>query len=106
MTIHRLQKWEEFKAKAFQLRPQNVFYLSEPHLFASPPLGLRLTFYHCQDMWVFVDHADGAVLAKTGITVTNHLDNAHAEIREQDIRHFISKAFPGVEPVSLPPFIY
>lgn len=106
MTIHRLQKWEEFKAKALQLRPQNVFYLSEPHLFANPPLGLRLTFYHDQDMWVFVDHADGAVLAKTGITVTNHLDNTHAEIREQDIRNFISKVFPGVEPVSLPPFIY
>ena len=106
MTVHRVLKWEEFRDKALSVGLRNIFYLAEPHLFSNPPLGLRLTFYDDLDMWVFVDHADGSSLAKTGIPVTNHLDITHAEIKEQDIRDFLSKVFPGVEPVSLPPFIY
>ena len=106
MTVHRLKDWKEFKALALQLHPETMFYIVQPHLFRTPPLGLRLTFYHGQDMYVLVDHADGASLAKTGIPVTNHLDRTHAEIREQDIRAFLSSNFPWVEPVSLPPFMY
>jgi len=106
MTVHRVSHWNEFKALVLKLHPETMFYLAQPHLFTNPPLGLRLTFYHGQDMYVLVDYADGASLAKTGIPVTNHLDRTHAEIREQDIRDFLFDNFPWVEPVSLPPFMY
>jgi len=106
VTVHHTRTWEEFKALALKLRPETIFYIAQPHLFTRPPMGLRLTFYHDQDMYVLVDYADGAFLAKTGIPVTNHLDGTHAEIREQDIRDFITNNFTWVEPISLPPFMY
>ncbi len=106
MTVHHVSSWEEFKALALKVHPDTIFYIVQPHLFTKPPLGLRLTFYHGQDMYVLVDRADGASLAKTGIPVANHLDNAHVEVREQDIRDFLSDNFPWVEPTSLPPFMY
>lgn len=106
MTVHHIRTWEEFKALSLKLHPETVFYLAQPHPFRSPPLGLRLTFYNEQDMYVLTDYANGVSLAKTGIPITNHTDRIHAEIREQDIRGFLSDNFPWVEPVSLPPFMY
>jgi len=106
MTVYRLNTWEKFKARVLELRPKTVFYLAQPHPLRTPPLGLRLTFYHDQDMYVFVDYADGASLAKTRIPVTNHTNKIHAEVREQDICDFLSDNFPWVEPASLPPFMY
>jgi hypothetical protein len=106
MTVHRVNAWEEFKALAIEMHPVNMFYLAEPHLFSNPPIGLRLTFYHEQDMYVFTDHPDGPRLVKTGVPITNHTDKIQVEILEKDIHKFISNNFPWVEPVSLPPFIY
>jgi len=106
MTVYRLNKWEEFKALVSKFRPKTIFYIPQPHPLKTPPLGLRLTFYNNQDMYVFVDHAEGASLSKTGIPVASHMDKVHAEVREEDIRNFLSKNFPQVELVSLPPFMY
>jgi len=106
VTVHHVRTWEEFKTLALKLHPETIFYLAQPHLFRNPPLGLRLTFYHNQDMYVLTDYANGASLAKTGILIMNHTNGIHAEIREQDIRNFLSSNFPWVEPVSLPPFMY
>jgi hypothetical protein len=106
MVVHRIQIWEKFKDLALRARPVNMFYLAEPHLFTNPPIGLRLTFYDEHDMYVFTDRANGSHLAKTGIPITNHTDRIHVEIKEQDIREFLSRNFPWAELVSLPPFIY
>jgi hypothetical protein len=106
MVVHRVQTWEEFKDLALRTRPVNMFYLAEPHPLSNPPTGLRLTFYHEQDMYVFTDHANGSSLVKTAIPIAHHTDRIHVEIREQDIRDFLSSNFPWVEPISLPPFMY
>jgi len=106
VAVHHVRTWEEFKALVLKLHPETVFYISQPHLFIKPPLGLRLTFYSNQDMYVLVDYANSASLAKTGIPITNHEDRIHTEIREHDIRDFLSNNFPWIESVSLPPFMY
>ena len=106
MGVFRIQTWDEYKRRVSELHPGTVFYLSEPHPLRTPPLGLRLTFYNSSDMYVFVDHADGSSLVKTGIPVVNHMDRVNVEVREQDIRSFLSKTFPWAELVSLPPFMY
>jgi hypothetical protein len=106
MVVHHVRTWEEFKSLALKLHPDRVFYLAQPHLFSVPPLGLRLTFYHNQDMYVMTDSAKGASLVKTGIAITSPDDRIQAQVREQDIRDFLSQSFPWIEPVSLPPFMY
>ncbi|MCJ7634780.1 hypothetical protein MUP77_20610 [Candidatus Bathyarchaeota archaeon] len=106
MVVHHVRSWEEFKALALNHKPDTVFYLAQPHLFRTPPLGLRLTFYHGQDMYVMTDYAKGASLVKTGIQITSPEDKVQAQVREQDIRDFLSRNFPWTELVSLPPFMY
>jgi len=106
MTVKHVANWEEFKKLASELLPVIIFYIEQPHPLKTPPLGLRLTFYHGQDMYVFIDYANGASLVKTGIPVKNHTDKIHAEVREEDIRDFLSNNFPLVKLVSLPPFMY
>ena len=106
MAITHVPIWDNFKEIVLELHPNTMFYISQPHPLKTPPLGLRLTFYHDQDMYVFVDYADGDSLAKTGIPVTNHMDKINAEVREQDIRDFLSNSFPWIKLVSLPPFMY
>lgn len=67
MTVHHVRTWEEFKTITLKYHPKTVFYLAQPHPFRAPPLGLRLTFHHEQDMYVLTDYANGASLSKTGI---------------------------------------
>jgi len=106
MTIHRVASWEEFKALINALTPETIFYLPEPHPLRKPPLGLRLTFYHGKDMYVFTDFADGKSLKRTRILLTNPDDRVKAEVREDDIRRFLSKELGGTNFASLPPFMY
>ena len=106
MTVHRVGSWNEFKSLVRSLKPETVFYLSQPHPLRKPPLGLRLTFYHERDMYVFIDFADAKVLHKTGISLTNPDDTLKVEIKEEDIRRFLSEEFIGTKFVSLPPFMY
>jgi hypothetical protein len=106
MTVIRIRSWEEFKTLVLKHKPGTVFYLGQPHLFGKPPLGLRLTFYHGQDMYVMTDYAKGTCLVKTGIPITNPEDKVQAQVRDSDIRDFLSQSFPWIEPVSLPPFMY
>jgi len=98
--------WEKFKGLVLTLKPDTVYYLSEPHPLKRPPLGLRLTFYHGGDIYVFTDFADGGVLRKTGIHVASSNNRIRAEIREADIRDFLSSELGEVKLVSLPPFMY
>jgi len=106
MTVYRIHQWENFKAQVLDLHPETIFYLGQPHPLRKPPLGLRMTFYHNHDMYVFVDYANGVILRKTGIRVTNHEDKIHAEVREQDIHDFLIENFPWIKLSSLPPFMY
>jgi hypothetical protein len=106
VTVHHVRTWEEFKTLALKHKPDTVFYLAQPHLFRTPPLGLRLTFYQGQDMYVMTDYAKGDSLFKTGIPITSPECKVQAQIRELDIRDFLSQNFPWADPVSLPPFMY
>lgn len=106
MAVRRVNQWDEFKRIVLELHPATIFYLSEPHPLMNPPLGLRLTFYHDQDMYVFIDYAECSMLAKTSIPVINHMDKVNTEIREQDIRVFLENTFPWTKQVSLPPFMF
>ena len=106
MTVHRVSSWNEFKSLVKSLKPETVFYLSEPHPLRNPPLGLRLTFYHEREMYVFTDLADAKVLHKTGILLTDPDEPLKVEIKEEDIRRFLSKELHGTKFVSLPPFMY
>lgn len=106
MAVKHVFTWDSFKEIVMEFHPDTIFYISQPHLFKTPPLGLRLTFYHDQDMYVFTDYADGAALAKTGVPVADYMNKTDAEVREQDIRGFLSKSFPWIKLVSLPPFMY
>ncbi|MDQ1279069.1 MAG: hypothetical protein QG670_329 [Thermoproteota archaeon] len=105
-TVKHIQTWHNFKALASELHPDTIFYLVEPHPLRTPPIGLRLTFYHNQEMYVFQDYAEGTFLAKTGIPIANPINEATTEIREQDICDFLSNAFPWAKLVTLPPFMY
>jgi len=106
MPVVRVNNWEEFRRFVKEMVPDTVFYLPEPHPLRKPPLGLRLTFYHGKDMYVFTDFADGKSLKRTGIPLTNPDERVRAEVREEDIRRFLSTELGNVELVSLPPFIY
>lgn len=106
LTVRHVNTWDEFKRTVLELHPNTIFYISQPHPLRFPPLGLRLTFYHDQDLYVFLDYAEGASLAKTGIQVTNHMDRINAEIREQEICDFLSNNFSWAKLASLPPFMY
>ena len=106
MPIHRVESWEKFKDLFSSLNPETVYYLSEPHPLKEPPIGLRLTFYHGKDMYVFTDFADANALHRTGIPITNPKDKVKVEIKEEDIRRFLSNELGKVKLVSLPPFIY
>ena len=106
MTVHRIFSWNEFKSLVISLKPDAVFYLSEPHPLRNPPLGLRLTFYNRMDMYVFTDFADKNVLHKTRIPLTTPDDMLKAEIKEEDIKRFLREEFHGTKCVSLPPFMY
>jgi hypothetical protein len=106
LTVRHVNTWDEFKRAVLELQPATIFYISQPHPLKNPSPGLRLTFYHNQDLYVFIDSADGAFLIKTKIPVTNHIDKINAEIREQDIREFLSNNFPLINLVSFPPFMY
>ncbi len=106
MTIYRVSSWGEFRALVQALKPETIFYLSEPHPLRKPPLGLRLTFYQGRDMYVFTDFADGKSLKRTGILLTSPDDIVRAELREEDIRRFLSMELGNLELVSLPPFMY
>jgi len=88
------------------LRPDTVFYLAEPHPLRKPPLGLRLTFYHGENMYVFTDFADAANLHKTGIPLANVNKKNTVELKEEEIRRFLSMHLGPIKLVSLPPFIY
>lgn len=106
MTIYRIDAWGRFKELATTLKPEFVFYLAEPHPLRKPPLGLRLTFYDRSNMYVFIDYADGKVLHKTGIPVTEAKDDVKAEVREEDVRLFLSAELGKAKLMSLPPFIH
>ena len=106
MTVHRVALWNDFKTHVQALDPDTVFYLAEPHPLRRPPLGLRLTFYHGQDMYVFTDYADAANLHKTGIPLAGLDTQNRAELKEEDIKRFLSKELGSVKLASLPPFIY
>jgi hypothetical protein len=106
MAINRVNSWEKFKDLVLTLKPDTVYYLAEPHPLKKPPLGLRLTFYLQKDMYVFTDFADGETLHKTGISIINPTDEIRAEIREEDIKFFLSNELGKIKFVSLPPFMY
>lgn len=106
MTVNRVGNWNEFKSLVLSLQPDTVFYLSEPHPLRKPPLGLRLTFYYKQDMYVFTDFADANILHKTGIPLTDPDDRFTVEIKKDDIKRFLLEEFRGTKFVSLPPFMY
>ncbi|MEM2093955.1 MAG: hypothetical protein QXI32_01505 [Candidatus Bathyarchaeia archaeon] len=106
MTVHRVSDWEKFKSLVLALKPDTVFYLSEPHPLRRPPIGLRLTFYHGQDMYVFTDYADGEALHRTKIPISNSHDEKKAELREDEVRRFLLEELGTVKLASLPPFIY
>jgi hypothetical protein len=106
MAVHRIDSWKRFKALVTELKPETVFYLSEPHPLRRPPLGLRLTFYHGKDIYVLIDYAEGRNLKKTGIPIINPEDAVRAEVREEDIRRFLAEELGNVKLVSLPPFMY
>lgn len=106
MTIYRVNTWDEFKVRIVILSPETLFYLTEPHPLKEPPIGLRLTFYHGKDMYVFIDFADANALHRTGIPITNPKDKVKVEIKEEDIRRFLSNELGKVKLVSLPPFMY
>lgn len=106
MPVHRVDAWNEFKSLVLALKPDTIYYLSEPHPLRKPPLGLRLTFYQGGNMYVFTDFADSETLHKTGIPITNPNDKIRAEINEADIKNFLSTELGKVKLVSLPPFMY
>lgn len=76
-----ISSWRGFKSLVERLAPETVFYLAEPHLLREPPLGLRLTFYHDRDIYVFVDCADSKTLYKTGIPIIRPNDRLKVEVR-------------------------
>ena len=106
MPIHRVDAWSNFKSLVLTLKPDIIYYLAEPHPLKKPPLGLRLTFYQGGDMYVFIDFADCETLHKTGVRIVNPLDNILAEVREEDVKNFLSTQLGKVKLVSLPPFMY
>ena len=106
MPVHRVDHWQKFKDLVLTLKPDTVYYLSEPHPLKKPPLGLRLTFYYKGNMYVFTDYAENNSLHKTGIPVTNPSDKIKAEIKEADIKNFLFNEFKKIKPISLPPFMY
>jgi len=59
---------------------------------------LRLTFYHCQDMWVFVTTPDGAVWPRLE-SQSQIISTMPCWDQRTGYSPLYFKAFPGVEPV-------
>jgi len=106
MVVHRIMDWKKFKRLAQKLSPQIVFYIVQPHSLKHPPLGIRITFYHEQDMYLFIDYADNGYLHKTKIPITCYNDEVHADMRDEDIWGFLSNQLGRIAISSLPPFMY
>lgn len=88
MTIFRILRWEDFKSRVKELSPSIIFYRKDPHPLRRPPIGVRLTFYHEKDMYVFIDFADGETLRKTGLPV--HVTKGEGQIDDADIERFLT----------------
>ena len=98
--MHRIRGWENYKERVSELLPELILYWKETHPLRKPPIGLRFDFYHEQDLYTFIDFADGKELWKTKIPV-HTLSNGKGHIDDGDIKQFLAKQFSGVKPVSM-----
>lgn len=96
MAVHRIVRWEDFERRIIDLRPSIIFYQKDKHPLRRPPIGLRLTFYHGQDTYAFIDFADGAALYKTGIPVQASGVKDEGLIDDEEIRRFLTARFKGI----------
>lgn len=106
MAVYRIKDWNKFKRLAQELFPQTVFYIVQPHPLRRPSLGIRITFYHEKNMYLFIDYADNGFLHKTRIPISNYKDEVKAHIRDEDIREVLLKQLGKIDISTLPPFMY
>ena len=70
-----------------------IFYQKDQHPLRKPPISLRLTFYHGQDTYAFIDFADGTTLKKNGIPVRASVVKGEGLIDDEEIIRFLSARF-------------
>ena len=93
MTVYLILKWEDFEKRALDLQPSIIFYQKDKHPLRTPPIGLRLTFYHEKDTYAFIDFADGVTLRKTGIHVKASVVKGEGLIDDEAIVRFLASRF-------------
>ncbi len=89
MTVYRIQSWEDFKKSVVELSPSIIFYRRDPHPLRKPPIGIRLTFYHENDMYMFIDFANGETMRKTGMPI-HAVEKGKGTVEDADIEHFLT----------------
>ena len=88
MTVHRIQKWNDFKNLVGNLKPDIIFFWKEMHPLRKPPIGLRFDFYHNRNFYIFIDFASGKKMWKTKIPV--HSKNKDGHVDDKEIIYFIA----------------
>lgn len=100
LPVFRVRKLDDLKKIVKEHSPDIIFYWKEPHPLRRPPIGLRLTFHHKMDTYVFIDFANKTMLQKTGITVYAS-DKGEEHIKDKDINHFITTQLQNAKAVSM-----
>jgi hypothetical protein len=88
MGIYRIQSWTRYKELALKYSPPIIFYSRDPHPLRKPPYGLKLIFYHKFNTYIFQDYADGAILFKTKIPLSDR-GPREVPITHEAIENFI-----------------
>ena len=86
--IYHIQRWTQYKELVLLYSPPIIFYSRDPHPLRKPPYGLKLIFYHEFDTYIFQDYANGAILFKTKIPLSDQ-GPREVPITHEAIEHFI-----------------
>lgn len=92
----RVQTLEDFKEQIRTFSVKMIYCLFEANPQGNPPIGMRLYFYHGEDVHYLADYASGEKLKIMNIPIRVHGSRKEPYISEEDVRLFISKVLAGV----------
>ena len=81
---------DDFKKYIHTFSVKTVHCVFEANSLGSPPIGMRLYFYHGGDTYFLVDYASGERLKFTGIPVRVYGSKREQYIAEENVERFVS----------------
>ncbi len=95
MGVVRIENMNDFKATVKDLAPATIMYSVDPNPESTPPLNLRLVFYHNRDTYTYIDYPDNSHLKETKIPISTP-QGSSATIEDKEIQDFLASEFKNV----------